>query len=420
MRPFCTLIAIVACAISGGLSILAANEEPEAVEGDSSAGLPEQYAKNYLIASSTISPDKKFAVIYPKESEEVSSTEDEKDYLVKLEPFSVLGALDTPEPYHENQSHGGISAKWSDDSSAALVTLDGKWGPRDVLLLELRDGKLKRTTKLLSKVANLLYPNLRKYKRFNDIGSRLIFTDFEVSIQGTKSTNISSSATTNPGLREPPDQPVWDGEVEAIWDIRQAKFTSKIVSGQMRKVKTETQSRAEDLRYAGMTKQDNGDLDGAIADFTRAIELDPKDADAYYSRGDARAKKKQYDAALKDTQKAIELNSKDGHYYSSLAWYQLFNRKPREAIAASLKALKLSPADAVVIKTNLAHSYLFDNQFDKAKAIYLEYKDSKLRDDERTFSQAVLDDFKELEEAGVTHPDMEKIKALLPAETEAR
>jgi hypothetical protein len=48
-----------------------------------------------------------------------------------------------------------------------------------------------------------------------------------------------------------------------------------------------------------------------------------------------------------------------------------------------------------------------DNQFDKAKAIYLENKDAQLGDDERTFSQVVLDDFKELEEAGITHPDME-------------
>jgi hypothetical protein len=73
-----------------------------------------------------------------------------------------------------------------------------------------------------------------------------------------------------------------------------------------------------------------------------------------------------------------------------------------------------------MIKVTLAHSYLFDNQFDKAKAIYLENKNARLRDDERTFSQAVLDDSKELEEAGVTHPDMEKIKALLTAETKLR
>jgi hypothetical protein len=72
----------------------------------------------------------------------------------------------------------------------------------------------------------------------------------------------------------------------------------------------------------------------------------------------------------------------------------------------------------VVIKTNLAHGYLFDNQFDKAKAIYLENKNAKIADDKRSFSQAVLDDFKEFQEAGITHPDMEKIKALLTTKTD--
>jgi hypothetical protein len=120
------------------------------------------------------------------------------------------------------------------------VTLDGKWGPKDVLLLELGDGKLKRTTKLLSKVSKLLYPNLRKHKPLIYIESLFVFTDFEVSLQDTKFVSVSARATTCPGLREPPDLPVWDGEVEAIWDIQQAKFTSKKVSGQMRKKSEDT------------------------------------------------------------------------------------------------------------------------------------------------------------------------------------
>src|SRR5437867_3908175 len=163
----------------------------------------------------------------------------------------------------------------------------------------------------------------------------------------------------------------------------------------------------------GVAKDAEGDRDGAIADYTRAIELDPKYADAYRQRADVWAKSYQYESAIKDIQQAIELAPKKGDYYLDLGWYQLFNRKPREAIAASLKALKLSPDKAAMIKTNLAHGYLFDNQFDKAKAIYLENNDAKLRDDERTFRQVVLDDFKELEEAGITLPDMEKVKALL-------
>ncbi|PYK13990.1 MAG: hypothetical protein DME65_00155, partial [Verrucomicrobia bacterium] len=69
--------------------------------------------------------------------------------------------------------------------------------------------------------------------------------------------------------------------------------------------------------------------------------------------------------------------------------------------------------------TNLAHGYLFDNQFEKAKTIYLENKNAKLHDG-RAFSQAVLDDFRQFQEGGITDPNMEKIKALLTTKTDAR
>jgi tetratricopeptide (TPR) repeat protein len=77
-------------------------------------------------------------------------------------------------------------------------------------------------------------------------------------------------------------------------------------------------------------------------------------ADAYSQRAGVWEKMKQYNSAMKDIQKAIELEPKKGGYYLDLAWYELFDRNPREAIAASLKALRLSPAKAM-IKTNLAH-----------------------------------------------------------------
>ncbi len=135
-----------------------------------------------------------------------------------------------------------------------------------------------------------------------------------------------------------------------------------------------------------------------------------------WKRGSVHAEKGEYGAAIEDIQKATQLlNRRQAAYYLDLGSSQLFNRKPRETIATSLKALELSPniSAAMMIKANLAHGYLFDNQFEKAKAIYLENKDVKLPDYGETFSEAVLDDFKEFEDAGITHPDMEKIKALL-------
>jgi sugar lactone lactonase YvrE len=346
--------------------------EPEAEEAesepDSSAGLPEKYAKNYLIARSTISPNKKFAVIYPTD-DYYQSADNAKDYLVTLKPFSILGALQAEEPYFQHQSNGGIRAEWSDDTSVALITLDGKWGPHDVFLVEFHNGKPSRMTNILRKAHELLPPNNRKAIFIED-------EDTTFQLEGTSRVAINASVQTSPNdLGLSPD--AWNGHVEATWDVKQGKFTSKEVSGRRR------------------------------------------GADAYRNRGQSAAEEKQAGPG-EDLQNAIGLTSKSWDYDLSLAWYHLFVRNPREAIAASLKALELSPRNAAIIKITLAHSYLFDNQFDKAKAIYLENKNARLRDDDRTFSQAILDDFKEFEEAGVTHPDMEKIKALLTSETETR
>lgn len=343
-------------------------EEAEAEsETDSSAGLPQKYAKDYLIARSTMSPDKKFAVIYPTD-DYYQSADNAKDYVVALEPFRILGALQAEEPYFQHQSHGGISAEWSDDSSLALITLDGKWGPRDVFLVEFHNGKPSRMTNIQRKARDLLPPNSRKAFFVED-------EDTTFQLDGTSRVVIDAKVHTSPNdLGLSPD--TWQGHVEATWDIKHAKFTSQKVSGRKR------------------------------------------GADAYRNRGQSAAEDKR--SSPEDIQNAIGLTSKGWDYYLALAWYHLFERNPREATAASLKALELSPHNAAMIKVTLAHSYLLDNQFDKAKAIYLANKNAKLRDDERTFSQAALEDFKELQDAGITHPDIEKIKALLTSETEAR
>jgi len=172
-------------------------------------------------------------------------------------------------------------------------------------------------------------------------------------------------------------------------------------------------------RKRGVIEYEKDEWDQAIHDFDRAIELNPKDDHAWYDRGAARVEKGENAVAAKDIQKAIDLNGKVGDYYLDLGSCQLFNRRPREAIAAALKALKLDPDNATMINTVLATGYLFDNQFEKAKTVYSENIAAGIRSD-RSFSEVVLDYFKRLEEAGVTHPDMEKIKALLTTEAEAR
>ena len=62
------------------------------------------------------------------------------------------------------------------------------------------------------------------------------------------------------------------------------------------------------LRQPGYRSLDQGDLDAAIQDYDKAIELDPQYAKAYNNRGNARYDQGDLDAAIQDYTKAIELN----------------------------------------------------------------------------------------------------------------
>lgn len=82
----------------------------------------------------------------------------------------------------------------------------------------------------------------------------------------------------------------------------------------------QTPSSAADYYQRGETRLRKGDLDGAIADFTQAVKLDPGMARAYAGRGEARYYKKDFDGAIAGYSEALELFdfSESVEFYSTV------------------------------------------------------------------------------------------------------
>ena len=63
------------------------------------------------------------------------------------------------------------------------------------------------------------------------------------------------------------------------------------------------------------------DYDDAIADYERAIALDPKLATAFVDRGDAYFELGDYERAANDYRSAVQLDDQLGSAYRSVAWH---------------------------------------------------------------------------------------------------
>ena len=97
----------------------------------------------------------------------------------------------------------------------------------------------------------------------------------------------------------------------------------------------------------GAAKIEKGDLDGAIADYNRAIELNPKDARAYYNRGIAKRAKGDLDGAIADFSRAIELDPKYAIAYNNRGIAKDDKGDLDGAIADYNRAIELDPKLAI-------------------------------------------------------------------------
>jgi lipoprotein NlpI len=129
-----------------------------------------------------------------------------------------------------------------------------------------------------------------------------------------------------------------------------------------------TQNPAEDSFNSGQAKQAKGDLDGAIADYSHAIEISPKVVAGYFHRGNAKVAKGDFDGAIADYDSVVELDPKNVYAYNNRGLTKQAKGDSDGAIADYNRALELDPKN----------TYAYNNR-------------GLVKDDKRDYDGAIAD-----------------------------
>lgn len=153
-----------------------------------------------------------------------------------------------------------------------------------------------------------------------------------------------------------------DDCVKASGDTKIAACTRAINSGRW---------QGANLAWAynsrGIAKKAKGDLDGAIADYNRALEHDSRHAKAYYNRGNAKRAKGDLDGAIADYNLAIELDPRYVNAYGGRGNAKSDKGNLDGAIADYSRVLELDPR-SVGAYTNRGRAHFYKGVFTLATA----------------------------------------------------
>jgi tetratricopeptide (TPR) repeat protein len=125
----------------------------------------------------------------------------------------------------------------------------------------------------------------------------------------------------------------------------------------------------------GNAKSDQGDKQGAISDYDKAIAINPQDAEAYNNRGNIKSNLGKKQEAIGDYDKAIAINPKSAVTYYNRGIAKSDLGKKQEAISDFDKAISINPqytnaySNRGVAKSELGNKQGAISDFDKAIAI---------------------------------------------------
>ena len=118
----------------------------------------------------------------------------------------------------------------------------------------------------------------------------------------------------------------------------------------------------------GGANRKKAEPDKAIADYTKAIEIDPKFVFAYNERGVVHRNKGEFDRSIADFTKAIEIDPRSGLAYLGRGISHRSKGEHDKAIVDHTKAIELAPSPSAIAYIERGIAYRAKGQFDLAIA----------------------------------------------------
>lgn len=180
--------------------------------------------KQYEVGEDTISPDRRFGILYPVRDENSNERPAFPNVLVRLKPYEVIKELDIDPAW--KGMRGSPAAKW-DGNQFVAIWREMKWGNEDLVVYELANDRIKREEKIWPEVVKYFDRDfhqrfLKKYPKesnsYTFVADNSDLKSFEFE---DHKLLLNISAENKPNLAP---GPVWSAELHGIWDVDKAKF----------------------------------------------------------------------------------------------------------------------------------------------------------------------------------------------------
>ena len=191
-----------------------------------------------------------------------------------------------------------------------------------------------------------------------------------------------------------------------------APATYRATPGDIAAWQAQDPKTAQDLYARGRKFGGAGRFPEAIADFEKAMELDPRSSSAYSGRGAVRLSQNDLPRAREDYEKAVSLDDRNAEAHFGLGALALRAGRPADAVAELTRAIYLRPPTSRMLSLR-AEAYRKTAELDRAlsdadEAVRVDPKDLSARYERMQIYVGRHDDTRALAEADVmvaTAPD---------------